>query len=237
MSNEKTTFEKLNAIDIKDHVEKKNGLDYLSWAWAWAEFKKAYPDADYSVVKFNGLPYVYDPQSGIMCYTTVTANGETLEMWLPVMDSSNKALKFVPQTFKFWNSKKNAYEEKTIPAATMFDVNKTIMRCLVKNMAMFGLGLSLYVGEDIPNEVGQTSAPESSQQPASAPATQQKPVIENGDMIKVAKALAEAHLQQNQDKWNKAVDKANKKWQISQATWDKISAMMQNEINMLSNNQ
>ena len=90
-------FVKLFAIDFKDHLEvKKSGnteLKYVSWAYAWAEVKKLYPSASYEVKKFNGLPYVYDPITGFMVYTSVTIEGVSHEMWLPVLDSANKAMK------------------------------------------------------------------------------------------------------------------------------------------------
>ena len=89
-------FVKLFAIDFKDHLEvKKSGsteLKYVSWAYAWAEVKKLYPAASYEVKKFNGLPYVYDPITGFMVYTTVTIEGVSHEMWLPVLDGANKAI-------------------------------------------------------------------------------------------------------------------------------------------------
>ena len=96
-------FVKLFAIDFKDHLEvKKSGnteLKYVSWAYAWAEVKKLYPAASYEVKKFNGLPYVYDPITGFMVYTTVTIEGVSHEMWLPVLDGANKAMKAVPYTY------------------------------------------------------------------------------------------------------------------------------------------
>ncbi len=164
-----SVFEKLNAINVNGHTEEKNGLTYLSWAWAWAEVKKVYPDAEYSIMKFNGLPYVFDENTGYMVYTTVTIEGKTHEMWLPVMDGANKAMKAEPYTYiNKWK------QEKTCEAATMFDINKTIMRCLVKNLAMFGLGLYIYAGEDLPEseenaENGKFTATESK------PAKQTKP--------------------------------------------------------------
>lgn len=139
-----SVFENLNNANVNGHTEEKNGLTYLSWAWAWAEVKKAYPDANYAIEKFNGLPYVYDENTGYMVYTTVTIEGITHEMWLPVMDGANKAMKAMPYKYT------TRYGEKTCEAATMFDVNKAIMRCLVKNLAMFGLGLYIYAGEDLP---------------------------------------------------------------------------------------
>lgn len=135
----KTVFERLSAINVNEHVEKKDGLTYLSWAWAWSEVKKACPDASYKIGETE-----YDEVLGFMCHTTVTIEGETLEMWLPVMDGKNKSMKKYPYTY---NTK---YGEKTVDAATSFDVNKTIMRCLVKNLAMFGLGIYIYAGEDLP---------------------------------------------------------------------------------------
>ncbi len=151
MSDEKSIFQTLNAIDVNDHVERKKSgksyLSYLSWSWAWAELKKKYPDAEYEIKKFeNNLPYVYDENTGYMVFTSVTIDGLTHEMWLPVMDGANKAMKSKPYSYdtKF-NGKKN------VEAATMFDINKTIMRCLVKNLAMFGLGLYIYSGEDLPD--------------------------------------------------------------------------------------
>lgn len=146
---EKDVFTELYSVNVNEHVEKKNtgkaSLSYLSWAWAWAEVKKHYPDANYEIVKFeNGLPYSYDPDTGYMCYTRVTIKGITHEMWLPVMDSHNDAMLATERTVKTRNG------EYKVPACTMFDVNKTIMRCLTKNLAMFGLGLYIYAGEDLP---------------------------------------------------------------------------------------
>ena len=148
-------FEEVYKINVNEHTEKKNNLTYLSWAWAWAEFKKAYPNAEYEIKRFeNGLPYVYDENTGYMVFTSVTAGDLTYEMWLPVMDGANKAMKKDPYTYM------TKYGEKTVESATMFDVNKTIMRCLVKNLAMFGLGLYIYAGEDLPenneNEIKAT---------------------------------------------------------------------------------
>ena len=149
-------FAELYAVNVNDKTEKKNGLTYLSWAWAYAEFLKVYPDAVYEIVKFDGIPYAYDPITGFMVYTRITAGGITREMWLPVMDRFNKAMKAAPYQ---WKDRYN--KPHTVDSATMFDVNKTIMRCLTKNLAMFGLGLYIYAGEDLPEDAStgeQTSA-------------------------------------------------------------------------------
>jgi hypothetical protein len=122
------TFEVLSKLNVNDKTEKKGKFTYLSWAWAWAEFVKIYPDATYEIVKnSNGLPYFAD-ETGGMVYTKVKAGSLTHEMWLPIMDMQNKSKKFFD----------------------MMDINKAVMRCLVKNLAMFGLGLYIYAGEDLP---------------------------------------------------------------------------------------
>lgn len=148
-------FKKMYLHDCSEHIEKKKTgnnreLSYLSWAWAWAYFKQFYPNATYEVVKFDGLPYLVDSATGIIVYTRVTVDDLTHEMWLPVMDSSNKAMKLEPYQYSVWNYEQKRYDQKTVKAADMFDINKTVMRCLVKNLAMFGLGLSIYAGEDVP---------------------------------------------------------------------------------------
>lgn len=150
---EKTTFLQLYKKDLrgKTHTREvgKTKLTYLTWSFAWAEFVKMYPQATYEVIKDNGKPYFSD-ESGAMCYTSITANNLTHQMWLPVMNGANKAMRSKPfeYTVKGWNGAKDT--TKTTEAYTMFDINKTIMRCLVKNIAMFGLGLYIYENEDIP---------------------------------------------------------------------------------------
>ena len=154
-------FQELYKIDVSDKTEKKGNLTYLSWTWAWAEFKKVYPDAKYELKMFDGVPYVHDTDTGYMVFTSVTAGGMTYDMWLPVMDARNKALK----------------------TADMFDINKAIMRCLTKNLAMFGLGLYIYAGEDLPE--GAEEVPErakktqqSANTAAQKPTPKYKPITE-----------------------------------------------------------
>ena len=149
-------FDALYSLDLSDKLERRENdkLSYLSWANAWAEFKRAYPNATYRIIKDanTNLPYFNNPNTGLVVYTEVTADNQTYEMWLPVMDAKNKAMKEQPYTYQVYDSYKKTYVEKTVQAATMFDVNKAIMRCLVKNLAMFGLGLYVYAGEDLSNE-------------------------------------------------------------------------------------
>lgn len=147
MNENKSVFETLFEINVNDHIEKKKDLTYLSWPYAWAEVKKKYPNATYKIHLFGEkqLPYVFDENVGYMVFTDVTINDLTHTMWLPVMDSANKTMKSTSYTY---NTKFK--KDILVEAATMFDVNKAIMRCLVKNLAMFGLGLYIYSGEDLP---------------------------------------------------------------------------------------
>jgi hypothetical protein len=130
MEKKKSVFEVLNAINVNGHTEKKNGLTYLSWAWAWAEVKKHYPDAFYTIYEnANGLNYHTD---GRTCWvkTGVTIEGLEHIEYLPVMDFRNASI--------------------TADKVTSFDVNKAIQRSLTKAVARHGLGLYIYAGEDLP---------------------------------------------------------------------------------------
>lgn len=136
--NNKSVFEVLNAIDCNEHVEKKNDLSYLSWAWAWQIVKKNYPDAFYTIYEnASGLFYHTD---GKTCWvkTGVTINGLEHIEYLPVMDFKNKSI--------------------PLNAVTSFDVNKAIQRSLTKAVARHGLGLYIYAGEDLPEEAKMQKA-------------------------------------------------------------------------------
>ena len=197
---ENSIFEKLSAINVNDKVEKKNNLTYLSWAWAWAEVKKAFPDASYQIKgdPTTQKPYFYDENLGYMVMTEVTIEGKTLEMWLPVMDGANKAMMAKPYTYKgnAWVSGKKVEVDKTVEAATMFDINKTLMRCLTKNLAMFGMGLYIYAGEDLP-ETDTTPAT-----PVQAPTKAE--VKAQPKQAEPAPELVE--LKKDTDDWKKVVD-------------------------------
>lgn len=127
---ENYVFKTLSEIDVKDHIDKKGNFSYLSWPWAVSEVMKRYPDMTYNVRKYEGgRLFTGDSKTGYMVSTDVTIDGINREMWLPIMDMRNKAV--------------------LNPTST--DVNKAIMRSLVKNLAMFGLGLYIYAGEDLPD--------------------------------------------------------------------------------------
>ena len=127
MADEKNYFKELMSVDVSGHVEKKNGLDYLAWAFAWAEIKLHYPDATYTIYENNnGWNYFTD---GKTCWvkTGVTINGIEHIEYLPVMDFRNKSI--------------------PVGNVTSFDVNKTIQRSLTKAIARHGLGISLYYSD------------------------------------------------------------------------------------------
>lgn len=129
---DKNYFVELNNINVNDKTEKKNGLTYLSWAWAWGELKKLHPDATYTIYEnADGMFYHTD---GKTCWvkTGVTVNGIEHIEYLPVMDFKNKSI--------------------PLNAVTSFDVNKAIQRSLTKAVARHGLGLYVYAGEDLPEE-------------------------------------------------------------------------------------
>ena len=132
MEKSKSVFEVLNSINVNEHTEKKNNLTYLSWAWAWAEVKKHYPDAYYTIYE-NRDGYNYHTD-GRTCWvkTGVTINGLEHIEYLPVMDYRNASI---------------SYDK-----VTSFDVNKAIQRSLTKAVARHGLGLYIYAGEDLPED-------------------------------------------------------------------------------------
>ena len=115
-------------INVNDHAEKKNGLTYLSWAWAWAKVLEVDPQATWEAVELDGMPVRFLPDSSAMVKTVVTIKGHAKSCWLPVMDHRNKAIKN--------------------PDA--FAINTAIVRCLTKTISMHGLGLYIYAGEDLP---------------------------------------------------------------------------------------
>lgn len=115
-------------INVNDHIEKKNGLSYLSWAWAWAEVLKIDPTARYTVHEYDGLPLVYLKDGSAMVKVSVEIKGDIKTCLLPVLDHRNKP----------------------IENPNSFAVNTSIMRCLAKCIAIHGLGLYVYGGEDLP---------------------------------------------------------------------------------------
>lgn len=167
-------------------------LKYISWSYAWATFKQLYPDAKFKVIHNpnTNLPYFYDPEAGIMVETEITAGGETQMMWLFVMNGACKAMKLHPYTYQSWNSYTKSYEEKTVQAATMFDISKTLLRCLVKNMAIFGFGLDLYSKQDLPEVTADNNVPQQQMmKPTAAPAPTMQTAVSTDTLATLRNAI------------------------------------------------
>lgn len=148
----KSVFDTLNAINVQEHVEVKDTgrvkLSYLSWAWAWAEVKKAYPEAFYTIYENkDGLFYHTDGKTAWV-KTGVTIEGIEHIEYLPVMDNRNNSI--------------------TLDKLTSFDVNKAIQRSLTKACARHGLGLYIYAGEDLPEEEAKQAKSDMEQKIAKA---------------------------------------------------------------------
>ena len=126
---EKKIWNTLYPINVNEKVEKKNGLIALSWAWAWGELMKYFPQSSYTI----NLPTTEGDGSMTVSVTLTIKEGDnqvTRYMWLPVMDFKNHAIK----------------------CPNSVDINKATMRCLTKAISMFGLGFYIYAGEDLPEE-------------------------------------------------------------------------------------
>lgn len=127
---EKSVFSVLNAVNVNEHTEKKNGLTYLSWAWAWQEVKKRFPDAQYTIYEREDVVNYWTDGRTCWVKTGVTIGGLEHIEELPVMDYRNAAI--------------------PLDKVTSTDVNKAIQRSLTKACARHGLGLYIYAGEDLP---------------------------------------------------------------------------------------
>lgn len=119
------TWNTLSKINVNDYTEKKGNLTYLSWAWAWQKLMENYPEATYHFGDNE-----YHPDGSVTVHCTLTVDGITRPMWLPVMDNRNNAI-----------SQPNSRQ-----------ISDTKMRCLVKAISMFGLGSYIYAGEDLPQD-------------------------------------------------------------------------------------
>jgi len=146
-------FAALSAINVNEHVEKKGGFSYLSWPYAVAQLRLAEPSATWEVRRFGGLPYLAT-EAGVFVEVAVTVQGITLGQIHPVLDSRNRPI-MVP---------------------TVFDINTSIQRCLVKAIALHGLGLYIYAGEDLPVSVADAANDEHKGVGVAPPKPQELPI-------------------------------------------------------------
>lgn len=163
-------FVQLAAININEHVERKQNMSYLSWSWAVDQLMRHDPAANWQFLE----PMVY-PDKTMMVHCNVTAFGKTLYMFLPVMDHRNKAI--------------------VNPDA--FAINKAMMRCLVKGIAVHGLGLYIFAGEDLPEDEKQERA---------AVKVEAKPAVKPPVPIDVSKALDAINRAADSDALNKIIN-------------------------------
>lgn len=127
-------FARLAAINVSEHIERKGGFAYLSWPYAVSQLRNADPTATWEVRRFNDLPYLA-PEAGVFVEVAVTVQSVTLSQIHPVLDGRNRP----------------------ILAPTAFDINTSLQRCLVKAIALHGLGLYIYAGEDLPQPSGEAA--------------------------------------------------------------------------------
>jgi hypothetical protein len=125
-------------INVNGHTERKGNLTYLSWAWAWAEVLKIDPAASWVAHEWADRPAMFLPDGSAMVKVSVTVKNDTKLCVLPVMDNRNRA----------------------IQNPDAFAINTAIMRCLAKAIAMHGLGLYIYAGEDLPEAEKKEPNPE-----------------------------------------------------------------------------
>ena len=198
-------------LNVQDHVEKKNGLSYLSWAWAWAEALKADPAATFHVDTFQRadattVPYM-DINGTAMVWVRTTLFGKEMTCFLPVMDHRNKP----------------------IPNPDSFQVNTAIMRCMTKCLALHGLGLNVYAGEDLPMV---ESDPKTEEKPAKPPAKAEgepgkwqitvktKPDATSTDFINILSEMAVVALGQA-----KSQADVMEIFKVNRALFDKVKSM------------
>ena len=136
-------FAELNAVNVSDKIKKKNGLNYLSWAWAWSELKKRYPMSYYTIYEdANGMNYFSDGHTAwVKTSVTVVLEDDreiTHTEYLPIMNLRNQSI--------------------PVENVTSMDVNKAIQRSLTKACARHGIGLYLYQAEDLPEDEAEAKA-------------------------------------------------------------------------------
>ena len=158
----KAFFDAMYSANLSGEIEKKNNLSYLSWSQAWKIMKQFYPSATYKIFTNpqTGAPFWNDEKMGLMVHTSVTADDLEYDNWLPVMDYNNRSMKTESYAVSVWDKSQKRYVEKTVAAATTFEINASIQRSLVKCMAMHGLGLCLYMGVEAGEDLStETQAP------------------------------------------------------------------------------
>lgn len=182
MSEVENAFARLSGINVNAHVEHKGGFAYLSWPFAVAQLRLADPAASWEVVRFEGLPFLAT-EAGFFVEVAVTVQGVRLSQIHPVLDGRNRP----------------------ILAPTAFDINTSLQRCLVKAIALHGLGLYIYAGEDLPAGTGAAmpaandEAPVAPEQPRARSGhgvarPTHSPLISRAQQTQIHRLVVEAHV-------------------------------------------
>jgi len=239
-------------LNVQDHVEKKNGLTYLSWAWAWAEALKADPTATFHVDTFQRadgttIPYM-EINGTAMVWVRTTLFGKEMTCFLPVMNSKNEPIKIAGRKYK------DKYGNEKIEELDSFNVNTAIMRCLTKCLAMHGLGLYIYAGEDLPEDDGVVPPPKAAPKaekppektPAPPPPAAKPPANTEGDGGRFSINIT-AKPNATSQEWislaseaietcmNMAtsVEEVSQIWRVNPSLWDKIKTIDLQQYNHL----
>jgi hypothetical protein len=197
------TPSELLKINVNEHTLKKNGLTYLSWAWAWAKVLEVDPAANFEVEQFTHpenanlrVPY-QDIGGSCIVWVSVTMLGKTVKCQMPVLD----------------------YRNKCIPAPNAFDINTSIMRCLTKAIAMQGLGLYIYAGEDLPMDAEPVKVMPVDQNTGEIKAEAQ---VDSGNAEANAKLFADSMIKYSS--LVKDLKDLNSYWKANQGQLDKLKA-------------
>lgn len=201
MSTNKSVFQTLSSIDVNSKVEKKNGLTYLSWAWAWSVVKEHFPTATYIIYENGeGFNYHHDGNTAWV-KTGVTIDGIEHIEYLPIMDYRNRSI--------------------GLAELTSFDVNKAIQRSLTKAIARHGLGLYIYAGEDLPTST--ETQPQAAEKPQEGEYTKIELNVDDANWSRVMKYVAA-----NKDKGLSAIVRTLKtKYLISNVVKEEIKRNIQ----------
>ena len=176
---ETSIWETLSMIDCSEHIEKKGGFNYLSWAWAWGILMEHYPEAKFSNhLNTDGYPCFFDVNGNAMVRVTLTILEKSHSEDFPVLNYKNQAIKD-PDSFA---------------------VNTALKRCLVKSMAYFGLGHYIYAGEDLPPKE------EAAQESKSKKSKNQK-VFDRKEALEIIKSVQRVKdtIDEDEGRWTESI--------------------------------
>ena len=162
-------FKRLYSLNLNDQTETKStggqNLTYLNWAAAWKQMKLAFGNPSFRVIRSEDGKLYHASEMGVFVIVEVSAGGMTYQQHLPVLDAKNMPMKLEAYEYSVYNRQEKRYEKKTVNSCTVFDVNSAIQRALVKCISLYGIGLYIYEGNDLPNQLPSDSEVEMIQSP------------------------------------------------------------------------